>query len=250
MEEIRILLSNKDFVLLAIGFGLGLAYFNSLVTVLGQQIQILGYTDNDAGLYGFLLLGFGMVGCAVFGPLMDATHKYKAILKSLAVLSIVAVAALCVSLRPNNHVMLGIVFALLGFLVLPLLPTSFECMVECTYPMPEEVTNGIMLSIGNVVGVGMTILWQRLIDDTGHYQGIFVSYNYVQVSFLGLAIVFLFLFDGDYKRLTAERVHADAVSATRCLTSERFLEPESGEAKAFVKRLLNREDTGASLESV
>mmetsp|Transcript_11244 Transcript_11244/g.17953 ORF Transcript_11244/g.17953 Transcript_11244/m.17953 type:complete len:308 (-) Transcript_11244:13-936(-) len=41
-HQISSLLKNRNFIKLAFGFSIGLAYFNSLATVLGQQVNILG----------------------------------------------------------------------------------------------------------------------------------------------------------------------------------------------------------------
>mmetsp|Transcript_18982 Transcript_18982/g.36499 ORF Transcript_18982/g.36499 Transcript_18982/m.36499 type:complete len:118 (-) Transcript_18982:153-506(-) len=106
----------------------------------------------------------------------------------------------------------------MGFFFLPILPTAFECMVECTYPIPEEVTNGIMLSIGNIVSIGATFLWQALIDAQGHnYKGTFVPYNYIQIALIVGAGVFLMPFNGEYRRLDAEKTHME--------TQEQLIDP-------------------------
>ncbi len=204
-RRIRELLGNRSFLLLAAGFSVGLAYFNSLLTVLGQQIAPLGYTTDDAGVFGVLILGCGLLGCAVVGPIMDSTHRYKTVLRSLGVVGIVAVLALCANLRPDNGTALAAIFALLGFVMLPLLPCLFECVVECTYPCPEEVSNGITLALGNVISIGTTFLWQELIRrNRDGYHGVWVSYNYLQVAMMGTAMCLLVLFDGEYLRLKAE----------------------------------------------
>ncbi|GAB5361541.1 hypothetical protein AAMO2058_000721800 [Amorphochlora amoebiformis] len=208
-SDLKMLFSHPPFVKLCIGFGLGLAYFNTLVTVLGRQTEILGYSDDDAGLFGALILGFGLLGCAVAGPVMDCTHRYKTVLKIAATLALASVLGLVFALRPNNTVALCIVFSAQGFLLLPLLPTAFECMVECTYPMPEEVTNGTMLSIGNVLSIGTTFLWQYLINQNGDgYKGMFVPYNYLQVGMMFLALIFIYSFDGKYHRLEMDIVNS------------------------------------------
>jgi len=204
-EQMVQVLSNREFLKLCIGFSVGLAYFNSLVTVLGQQVEILGYNDDAAGAYGALILGCGLLGCAVVGPIMDITHRYRTMLRILAILFAINVMALCFCLRPNKAIILGVLFGTLGSLVLPLLPLSFECAVECTYPVPESITNGFMLSLGNTLSIASTFLWQALIEATGKYRGVFVSYNYLQIGMLGFGMAFLLSFNGEYRRLITEK---------------------------------------------
>eukprot|EP00466_Bigelowiella_natans_P021257 jgi/Bigna1/82903/fgenesh1_pg.99_\ len=191
-HQISSLLKNRNFIKLAFGFSIGLAYFNSLATVLGQQVNILGYTDNDAGIFGALILGFGLIGCAIVGPIMDATHRYKTILKTFSVMTFVT-----------------------GFFVLPLLPLSFECMVECTYPVSEEVTNGIMLSMGNILSIGITFAWQSLIEKTSSYRGVYVSYNFLQVGIFVVCGFFILSFNGNYNRLNAEKAYREVSDRNR-----------------------------------
>lgn len=45
-------------------------------------------------------------------------------------------------------------FALLGMFVLPLLPIMMENCAECTYPVPEEVSMGILFAGCNILGLG------------------------------------------------------------------------------------------------
>eukprot|EP00468_Gymnochlora_sp_CCMP2014_P003640 CAMPEP_0167754196 /NCGR_PEP_ID=MMETSP0110_2-20121227/8133_1 /TAXON_ID=629695 /ORGANISM="Gymnochlora sp., Strain CCMP2014" /LENGTH=485 /DNA_ID=CAMNT_0007640043 /DNA_START=8 /DNA_END=1465 /DNA_ORIENTATION=- len=219
MEDFKKLFRQPNFVWLSVGFGIGLAYFNSFVTVLGRLTEILDYSSDDAGILGALLLGFGLVGCAVAGPLMDYTHKYKTILRIFSTLAVCSVLSLCVVLRPNNFAALAIVISCLGFFMLPLLPISIECIVECTYPTPEEITSGIMISMGNVLSIGITFALQELINYSGKYQGIFVPYNYLQLGILVVTFMFIMRFNGSYKRLEAEhQSHSLATSNTDTLS--------------------------------
>ena len=83
------LLSDTEFWKLLVGFGLGLAVFNALLTVLAQLIQPLygntasdiNQASDDAGMYGGVLICAGLVGAAVTGPILDQTHWYRSFLK-------------------------------------------------------------------------------------------------------------------------------------------------------------------------
>lgn len=205
LTTLRRLFADPAFRWLCLGFAVGLAYFNTLVTVLGQQVGALGYSSDAAGVYGLLLLVFGIAGCAVFGPIMDATHAYRTLIRGLSAAVLGCVFLLCFALRPGHGVLLGVAFAALGFFTLPLVPISFETMVEVTYPLAEDVTNGIMLAVGNVLSIGTVFIWQALIHQNGDdYHGTFVGYNYFQFGLMLCAVVLLWLFDGEYRRLAAE----------------------------------------------
>jgi hypothetical protein len=58
------------------------------------------------------------------------------------------------ALRPGKLGLLAFVFALMGGSMLPLLPISLECAIECTFPhVQEDVSSGVLLSARNVSGI-------------------------------------------------------------------------------------------------
>jgi hypothetical protein len=47
-----------------------------------------------------------------------------------------------------------------GFAMLPLLPVMMENCAECTYPVGEDVSVGVMFTASNVVALGFIFLLQ------------------------------------------------------------------------------------------
>ena len=47
-----------------------------------------------------------------------------------------------------------------GAFILPLLPVVMENCAECTYPVPEETSMGILFVGANYVGLGMIFMLQ------------------------------------------------------------------------------------------
>jgi hypothetical protein len=47
-----------------------------------------------------------------------------------------------------------------GFAMLPLLPVMMENCAECTYPVGEDVSMGLMFAASNVVALGFIFLLQ------------------------------------------------------------------------------------------
>ena len=120
------LLQDKEFLKLMIGFGTGLAIFNSLMTVIQQVITPAGYSSDDAGTLGGILIGSGLVGAMIVGPVLDATKAYKPMLRTGMPIGLVAVVAFVVSLKPGNMTNLAIAIGGLGFVMIPMLPVSLE----------------------------------------------------------------------------------------------------------------------------
>lgn len=62
------LLTNRNYVLLLCGFGMGLGLFNAIITVIAQLIAPCGYTSTQAGMLSGIIIGSGLFGAAVAGP--------------------------------------------------------------------------------------------------------------------------------------------------------------------------------------
>ncbi len=60
-------------------------------------------------------------------------------------------------LRPGQSTGVAIAFGVLGFAMMPLLPVSFESAVECTYPVNEETSSGMLMLAGMRACGGNTV---------------------------------------------------------------------------------------------
>lgn len=57
--DIGQILKNTEFLKLLFGFGIGLGLFNALTTLINQYTAAFGYTTDDAGNFGGILIGAG-----------------------------------------------------------------------------------------------------------------------------------------------------------------------------------------------
>ena len=94
-------------------------------------------SSRDAGLYGGVMIGAGLLGAAAVGAALDATHRYKTFLKGGFVAAVGGIGFCMAQLRPANSAVLAAAFGVMGLCTMPLLPVALECAVECTYPVPE-----------------------------------------------------------------------------------------------------------------
>jgi FLVCR family MFS transporter 7 len=204
------MLRNKDFVILSLCFGTGLGFFNALTTLVEQLVTKAGYTTDDASVFSAALLGCGVLSAIAVGLALDRTHWYKGFLKVLFGLAAVAIVAFTLVLRPDNMAALTIVFALMGGLMLPLLPVSFECAVECTFPLNEDVSTGVIMSVGQITGIVFIVALGAMLDK----QPVYTTYVFEPAYILIVVATAFFVgpvmfFNGPYLRLNAEAVAAD-----------------------------------------
>ena len=218
-ESLVFLVFDSEFRKLMIGFGLGLGIFNALLTMLAQVIQPIYYDSrgvlnkaalsNDAGLYGMILIGSGLVGAGIFGYLLDTYKAYRLTLKFLFTFSSSCMVTFFLCIEPNSRILWAL-SAAVGFFALPLLPVALQSAVECTYPIPEELSATCLILFGNIVGIVCTFSIQGLLElkhyrTFSEYGTVFTPSLLFVASVMFIAWISIVLFNGKYKRLEAEK---------------------------------------------
>ena len=137
------LLRNWSFMMLFLGYFVGVGIANAFVTLIQQLIEPCGYTKDDAGSYGALIILFGMIGSALASVLLDKGRK-RIEEKPHPALTAASVAALSSSDASVVHTQLSTVHpslfhphlvsifyrnVLRGFLVLSIAAVLFTLLV-------------------------------------------------------------------------------------------------------------------------
>ena len=153
IKELKLLMHNRQFWVLMFGVGIGLGLFNAVATLIEELVRPAGYNKDDAGTFGALIIGCGLLGAAIVGPILDATHAYNKMLKAGLFTAFAGTVFMLLMLRPGHFALVAVAFGVLGLVMLPLLPVCMECAAECTYPVSEDASSGLMLFAGNLVGI-------------------------------------------------------------------------------------------------
>lgn len=159
MQDIQECLSNRQFVLLCLCFGIGMGVFTAMNTLVQQLVAPSGYDSNDAGYFGTCTLVFGVISSFFVAMFLDRTHMYNPLVRAgnyLAVLSFYYLGKLLFEPKDSHMVALG--FSIVGSIMTPLIPVSFESGAECTYPVSEEVSTGLLMSSGQIFGIIFTLI--------------------------------------------------------------------------------------------
>ena len=78
MKILKSLLSNINFLLILVTYGLNVGVFYAISTVLSQLVELrFPGTLVEAGFMGLLIVVSGIFGSVICGFILDATHKFK-----------------------------------------------------------------------------------------------------------------------------------------------------------------------------
>ncbi|KNC83287.1 hypothetical protein SARC_04448 [Sphaeroforma arctica JP610] len=151
VDGLNVISRSYAYLMLVLIFGIGLGMFNALTTLLEQILFPHGYSTDDAGLAGALIILGGLAGAGLTGPILDKTRRYIEVLRVClfgALMGFVWFAA--VSSSAGNLTQILICSAIMGFFAFAILPTSLELGAECTYPVNEGTSSGFLYMSGQV----------------------------------------------------------------------------------------------------
>lgn len=162
-----VLFTHLEFWLLLIPFVVYVALFNSVSTLLNQIMAPYGYSEEESGIAGALLIVVGLVAAAITSPIIDRT---KAFLTAIRIaVPVVGLSLLVFIWMPETRPSGGVagpyvIMAVLGASAFSLLPVAIEFMVELTHPVSPEVTSTLAWSGGQVFGGAFIIISGALKD--------------------------------------------------------------------------------------
>lgn len=213
LDELRALTRDRDYCVLWVSFSLGTGMFNAVITLVNQLVQKRGYSNDDAGTCGVVLIVAGLMGAALVSVLLEKTRRYREIVQFGFSGCSLAMVLLCCMLRPDNLAGLVFSFAMLGLVLLPMLPAAYETSVELTYPLSADLSVGLLLVGGNVLGIPLTYALQVLISAPDWGPSPLNAASLFMVLVVGFASALLYALKGRYRRQDAERTVASHYSS-------------------------------------
>ncbi|XP_068181044.1 solute carrier family 49 member A3 isoform X1 [Antennarius striatus] len=214
LQGLKLLLRNKAYLLLLLCFGAGVALFTAFSTLLEQILCVRGYSNDFVGLCGALFIVFGVVGAGLVGVYVDKTKKFMEVIKvnfSLSALACIAFSV--VSQVPHQNVAVATVSSLFGLFGFSIYPVAMELSVECSYPVGEATSAGLVFVSGQVQSLVYIVLLQALTTPLADAPlstcGNTVSWRVPMMVMGGLcsafSCCFVLFFHTPYRRLEAEQ---------------------------------------------
>lgn len=150
-------LNTREIWLLLVPYAIFVGSFNSISSLLNQILMPYGFTSDEAGIAGALLIVVGLVASAIASPVID--RKKTFLLASKTLVPIIALSYVVFIFMPGAGSLAGpcVVLAVLGASSFVLVPIALEFLCEITHPLSPEVTSTTAWTGGQFLG-GIFIL--------------------------------------------------------------------------------------------
>jgi len=150
IDGLKLIFRNRDFKWLMFIFFIGLGVFNAVTTWIENILGPRGFSAEQAGITGGLMIIGGILGALVIPILSDhAKKRIPFILIALAG----ATLGLAGITFATNYIFLLVSGTVFGFFLLSSGPIGFQYGAEVTYPVSEGTSNGFLLMMGQVSGI-------------------------------------------------------------------------------------------------
>ncbi|KAF4458259.1 hypothetical protein FALBO_15012 [Fusarium albosuccineum] len=161
-ESLGVVSSSLELWLILIPFSIYVGFFNSVSSLLNQILSPYGFSDDEAGIGGAVLIVVGLVAAAISSPILDRTKSFLLALKLLV--PVIGICYLVFIWMPETRSIPGpyVVLALLGASSFSLVPIALEYLIELSHPLSPEVTSTIAWAGGQLFGAIFIIVSDAL----------------------------------------------------------------------------------------
>jgi MFS family permease len=155
LDGLKSALKNRMFwMFLAVSF-IALGIFNGLSTWVEPIIRPRGFSPEQAGTVGALMLVGGVIGAVVIPAFSDKQRQRQKYLM-IGVLGVIP-GLIGVTFARSAWLLMASAFEL-GFFLTSLSPVGMEYAAEITYPTPEGTSNGLIQLFGQAAVVYVYIM--------------------------------------------------------------------------------------------
>lgn len=146
-RDLRILKNNKNYLFLSLCFTFLYGVYTATGAVIAFITGYYDYTSADNSIFAAVFIITGVLASFVIGVILDKYSKYKMMLMFLAIGSVVTVGTSIFTLPSKSVFLFSLNIGLIGATIIPIIPVSYAFAVELTYPIPEAMSNGMMVML-------------------------------------------------------------------------------------------------------
>ena len=155
LDGLKSALRVKPFLLYLLVSFIGLGIFNGITTWVEIIIRPRGFSPNDAGTLGALMIVGGLIGAVLLPALSDKAGKRQIFLMIAFAGSIPGLLGITFATTP---LLLFGSAALMGFFLVSAMPIGMQYAAEITHPTPEGTSNGLIQLFGQGAVVFVAIM--------------------------------------------------------------------------------------------
>ncbi|KAF6830734.1 major facilitator superfamily transporter [Colletotrichum plurivorum] len=161
-ESVAVVSRSLELWLVLVPYAFYVGFFNSVSSLLNQMMNPYGFSDEEAGIAGALLIVVGLVASAITSPILDRTKSFLLAIK-LAV-PVIGLSYLAFVWMPETRNIAGpyVILAVLGASSFSLVPVALELLIELSHPVSPEVTSTIAWAGGQLLGALFIIISDAL----------------------------------------------------------------------------------------
>jgi FLVCR family MFS transporter 7 len=158
------MLRSPPFYIVFLTFSVYVGLFNSFSSLLNQILYPYGFSEDEAGICGAVLIVVGLVVAGIISPVLDRTHAYLLGIKILCPLVAGSYLAMVWAPQTRGIVAPYVLSAVLGASSFSLLPIALEYLVEISFPASPEVSSTICWVGGQFFGACFVLIMDALKD--------------------------------------------------------------------------------------
>ncbi|KAH7151881.1 major facilitator superfamily domain-containing protein [Dactylonectria estremocensis] len=210
--SVGVISGSLELWLLLIPFAIFVGFFNSISSLLNQMMNPYGFSDDEAGIGGAILIVVGLLASVVASPIIDRTKSFLLAIKLLV--PVIGISYLIFIWMPETRDLAGpyVVLGLLGASSFALVPVALEYLIELSHPLSPEVTSTIAWAGGQLFGAIFTIISDALREGADANPPKHMKKALIFQAVIALAIVPLPLCLGLFGRedkIALRRIHSD-----------------------------------------
>ena len=184
MSEIKLLLTNKNLVILLIVCFFALGVFNGLTTWLEPILKPNNVNAEEAGLIGAFMIVGGIVGSIIIPTLSDKLKVRKPFLALCCLAAMITIYPLCTMSSLNTLYLLG---GVLGFFFLPGYALLLSMCEEMAGIEKAGAATGLLMMAGNAGAVVVIALMPIIIGEST----LWTNAIYLMLALISIALVFI-----------------------------------------------------------
>ncbi|XP_066912878.1 heme transporter FLVCR2-like [Clytia hemisphaerica] len=200
--SLKLLFTDRNFMLLALVYGLQSGLYSMFVTCLNEMANTI-VSSSQIGWIGFLGNLVSIVGLMLLASIADKYKCYKKITTRLFFVQILCwIAFSSTILYWKTATSLFVTYSFLCFFNTSFNAVGLSFATEVSYPVTEGMSTAIVLMITNTLGFINILIFGRLVDD-GY---VFLMCSIVTGMYV-VAFILTFFVNEDLKRSKLEGQH-------------------------------------------